>query len=136
MHRIKHSLLALALLGAVLIASSFAQAQSVAQTENVQPGGSVSFAASADGNPAPSFEWFKDGIKIADGQTFAIQNVAPSHAGSYTVKASNVAGSAVSDPFVLTVYLPPSKSTIKVTARNPNAVTVSVPPGTNVTRQK
>jgi hypothetical protein len=53
-------------------------------------GGSVSQTCSAQGNPAPTIEWFGPGdVKISDTGSLEIGNVQKSHAGSYTCKASN-----------------------------------------------
>lgn len=61
-------------------------------------GSKVTFLATADGSPAPVFQWIKDGQDIpgATGSTYVIQSFGPEHAGRYMVRASNVAGSATS----------------------------------------
>lgn len=65
----------------------------------------VSFTASASGTPTPTYQWRKDGAAIA-GATAAkltLTNINKGSAGTYTVVASNSAGSAVSNPATLTV---------------------------------
>ena len=77
------------------------QPQSVTATAK----STVSFTASASGTPAPTYQWRKDGAAIA-GATAAkltLTNVNKGSAGTYTVVASNSAGSALSNPATLTV---------------------------------
>lgn len=69
----------------------------------VRSGSKVTLIATADGNPEPTFEWFLNGVKIADGPQLVIDSVSVAHAGSYTAKASNRAGSAISAPSILVV---------------------------------
>lgn len=79
-------------------------------------GAKAVLTASADGTPPITFEWFKDGNKIADGPTLTIEKLAAEHAGAYTVKASNQYGSATSaDRYVLAVGDKPSPPVIKAT---------------------
>jgi hypothetical protein len=75
-------------------------------------------------------------VKVAEGSTYVIATFTPAHAGSYTVKATNIAGSATSEPYVITAHVPPGTPTIKVTATKPSGVTVSVPAGTRVITTK
>lgn len=65
----------------------------------------VSFTASASGTPAPTYQWRKDGAAIAGATTakLTLTNINKGSAGTYTVVASNSAGSAVSNPATLTV---------------------------------
>lgn len=62
-------------------------------------GAKITFLATADGSPAPTFQWWKDGAPIAGatGATFIIASLKPSDAGAYKVVASNIAGSAESN---------------------------------------
>lgn len=64
----------------------------------VKPGAKVTFYATADGTPAPTFQWRKDGQDIpgATSATYVIATFGPAHAGRYTARASNAAGSAES----------------------------------------
>jgi uncharacterized protein YegP (UPF0339 family) len=78
----------------------------VSQTALV--GASVTFTASASASPAATYQWEKNGNSIA-GATSAsltLTNVQLSDAGSYTVVATNSAGSVTSVPALLTVDVP------------------------------
>ena len=74
-------------------------------SQAVAPGGSVTFTAAASGSPAPAFQWQKGGANIsgATSASYNIANVAAGDAGSYTVLATNSAGSVTSNTAVLTV---------------------------------
>lgn len=115
-----------------------------AADEYIVTGSQVTFVASADGTPAPSFSWFFNGSPVTtsdnvivsqDTSQLVILKVDPTHAGSYTVKATNVAGSATSQPVATLIAVPPSTPTIRLTAKKPTDVTVSVPKGTKVVVQ-
>lgn len=71
----------------------------------VSVGASVTLYATADGSPAPTFQWRKNGTPIsgATGQTYVIASAKLSDAGSYSVVASNNLGSATSPDEVLAV---------------------------------
>lgn len=71
----------------------------------VKQGDRITFIASSDGDPAPTFQWSKNGVPItgATSQTYLIAVAQPSDAGDYTVTATNVAGSATSQPSKLVV---------------------------------
>jgi alpha-tubulin suppressor-like RCC1 family protein len=68
-------------------------------------GQSVTFTVVATGSPAPTYQWSKDGTAItgATGASYTIASVQTSDAGSYTVVATNSAGSAPSNAALLTV---------------------------------
>lgn len=72
---------------------------------SVAAGGSASFSVGASGDPAPTFQWRKDGADIsgATGATFLIATVAPSDAGDYTVVVSNTSANTTSTAATLTV---------------------------------
>ncbi len=74
-------------------------------SQSVTVGTAVSLSVTASGNPTPTFQWQKDGVNLAGatGATYAIASVVTGDAGSYTVVASNTAGTATSSPAVLTV---------------------------------
>jgi len=57
------------------------------------------------GNPAPTFQWYNNGIAIAGATqpTLLLSNVQLSNSGNYTVVATNSAGSFTSSTEVLTV---------------------------------
>jgi hypothetical protein len=77
--------------------------QPVSQT--VFAGVPVSFTASASGNPAPAYQWRRDGTAIAGATnaTFSLASAALGDTGTYTVTATNSVGTATSAPAVLTV---------------------------------
>lgn len=83
-------------------------------TESLAPGVNVVFEVAADGSPAPTFEWFRNGTKIGEGARLEVGPFDATKAGTYTVKASNPAGSATSDKYTLLLATPPSKPTIKL----------------------
>jgi hypothetical protein len=68
-------------------------------------GQKVTFGVTADGNPAPTFQWHKGGTPIAGATNAALvfDAVAETDAGKYTCVASNSAGNASSQPYTLTV---------------------------------
>jgi hypothetical protein len=94
-------------------------------TESFPPGTSITLKASADGNPAPTFQWKKDGVAI-NGATSDTLNLVTGEqvVGSYVVTATNVVGSASSPAYVLSLQSAPSNVTITVTVN----VSVSTPP--------
>ena len=73
--------------------------------ETAAVGTNVSFSASADGYPAPTFKWMKDGIAIpgATNITLLLPNVTTASSGVYNAIATNSAGYALSNDLVLTV---------------------------------
>jgi hypothetical protein len=81
--------------------------QPASQTTTV--GGSVTFSAAATGTPAPTYQWRKDNVDLsgATNATLALNGVTAAQAGSYTVVATNAAGSATSNAVTLTVNTAP-----------------------------
>jgi hypothetical protein len=77
--------------------------QPVSQT--VLTGASVTFTAAANGTPTPTCQWQKNGANIsgATSASYTIASVATGNAGTYTMVATNSAGSATSSGAVLTV---------------------------------
>jgi Immunoglobulin domain/FG-GAP-like repeat/Immunoglobulin I-set domain/FG-GAP repeat len=77
--------------------------QPVSQTVTV--GASVTFTAAASGTPTPTYQWRKDSVNIsgANGAAYTLSSVVTGNAGTYTVVATNSAGSAISSSAVLTV---------------------------------
>ena len=84
------------------IAPSFT-IQPISQT--VMRRDSVVFKVAASGTPAPTYQWYLNGVAIsgATGTIYSIKSAATGHAGTYTVVATNVAGTATSQGAVLTV---------------------------------
>jgi hypothetical protein len=92
-------------------------------TDTVAAGTPITFGVVATGEPAPTFEWFRNGEKVAEGPTLELGPITADKAGTYTVKATNSLGSAVSDKYTLVIGSPPSKPIIKIIV----TVTVTAP---------
>jgi plastocyanin len=88
--------------------------QPVSQTVNA--GTAVTFTAAASGSPSPTYQWKKNGTNItgATGASYTIAGVAAADAGTYTVVATNTAGSATSSNAVLTVITPPGGLVVSI----------------------
>jgi hypothetical protein len=76
------------------------------------PGSTVVLSAAATGTPAPTLQWWRNGISFAHwtGPTLTLEGVSSNDLGSYTAVATNTAGSATSNPAVVsfgTVPTPP-----------------------------
>jgi pectin methylesterase-like acyl-CoA thioesterase len=87
-------------------------------------GNIATFAASVAGVPAPSLQWRKDGVDISGATTasLTVNNAQhPTDDGTYSIVATNVAGSATNSA-ILTVIVPP---TISVQPGNTNVLTGS-----------
>ena len=99
-------------------------AQPASQT--VTAGAAVTFTAAASGSPAPTFQWMKDGAMLAGATSasFTIASAAATDAGTYTVVATNAAGSATSTGAVLTVN-PASGPAAPVITAQPQAMTAT-----------
>ena len=74
-------------------------------SQSVTAGASVSFSAAASGNPTPTYQWYVGGVPIsgATSSTYTIASAQTSNSGSYTVVATNSAGSVTSNAATLTV---------------------------------
>jgi len=74
---------------------------------NVASGSRVILAASASGNPAPAYQWYQDGSALP-GRTDATLRftMGAAAAGTYTCKARNTLGTAVSQSAVVTLASP------------------------------
>lgn len=80
------------------------------QSASVNIGGSATFTAAASGTPAPTYQWYFGGSPLS-GQTsgtLTLSNIQTTDAGSYTVIATNSAGTATSSAATLTVLTAPS----------------------------
>ena len=66
---------------------------------------SVSLTCTAEGHPAPSYEWYKDDV-LVPGETRSvlyIPELSPRDRGNYTCKAINSEGGIVSQPAKLDI---------------------------------
>ncbi len=75
------------------------------KSRSMPAGSSVTFTAAASGSPTPTYQWMKNGVSIpgATGASYLVSPVRPRDAGTYTVVATNAAGSATSSGAVLEV---------------------------------
>jgi hypothetical protein len=71
-------------------------------------GNSVVLAVDAQGQPAPGYQWQKDGVALAgkNEATLLLDNVQLAAGGSYTVVVTNSYGSATSAPATVSVVAP------------------------------
>jgi hypothetical protein len=85
----------------------------------VPVGSSALFVAVASGAPVPTYQWKKNGVTItgATGSTFSIPSVVVGNAGSYTVVATNSAGTATSNVATLSVIVAPTNAIISITVQ-------------------
>lgn len=72
---------------------------------SVLAGTNAQLTVAANGSPAPVFQWYKDGVAIAGATdaTLDLPNAQAAAAGSYSVTAANVLGSATSSAAVVSV---------------------------------
>ena len=99
--------------------------QPVSQTVTADT--SVTFSVSATGDPAPTYQWRKDGADItgATSSSYTIASPVPTDAADYDVVVTNAVSSVTSAPATLTVNTAPVIST------QPQSQTVTT--GTQVT---
>ncbi|HVI44475.1 MAG TPA: PQQ-dependent sugar dehydrogenase [Chitinophaga sp.] len=78
------------------------------QAITVPQGQTATFSVVATANPAPTYQWRKNGVNIsgANSANYAIANVQPADSGLYSVAVTNSAGSATSGNARLTVSKP------------------------------
>lgn len=99
-------------------------------SQTVTAGSSVTFSATAGGSPTPTYQWNFNGAAIsgATSSSYTISSAASANAGSYTVTATNSAGSATSSAATLTVN---AATTAPSFTANPSSQTVTA--GSSVT---
>jgi len=89
-------------------------------------GGSVTLAGAASGNPAPGYQWQKNGIDVvgATSGTLTLNNVQLSDAGSYALVATNSVGVATSRFARLVVLVPRANAAVYNVKAYPTGATV------------
>lgn len=85
----------------------------------VNAGESVTFTVAATGTPAPTYQWFRNGVEIAGNtsaltSTLQLEHVQPGHSGFYTVRVANSAGVEVSAAAELTVIGDPFQAFVEL----------------------
>lgn len=71
-------------------------------------GAKATLRATANGNPAPSYEWFKDGVKVGGAANLPIPSATDADAGTYVCRAQNGLGpGAQSTPIEVTIAKAP-----------------------------
>ncbi|HEY4248856.1 MAG TPA: immunoglobulin domain-containing protein [Lacunisphaera sp.] len=80
------------------------------QSQTVSPGGSVQFSVTAGGAPAPTYQWYFNGVVIngATTSTLSLPDVRNTDAGDYTAVVTNQLGGVTSNKATLTVSASPA----------------------------
>lgn len=80
------------------------------QGATVNAGGSVQLTVVATGEPAPTYQWFRNGVSIngANAASYTVANVSDANTGSYTVNVSNSLGSVISNVAAVSVSAAPA----------------------------
>lgn len=73
-------------------------------------GSSITLDSEATGTPPLSFQWFHEGVPLNGAilPQLTLTALTLAHSGNYTVRVTNIAGSATSEPALLSVLAPPS----------------------------
>jgi uncharacterized repeat protein (TIGR01451 family) len=84
------------------------------------PGATVTVVSAANGTSPLSYQWFFNGTNItgATSNTLTLTNVQAPEAGGYYLMITNPAGSTASSNAQLTILVPPSISSVKLTKTN------------------
>src|SRR5208283_4293956 len=100
--------------GAVLTVTAAPVITTQPVSQMVGAGSSVTFTVVAGGTPAPTYQWQFNGAAIsgATSASYTINSVAAGNAGTYTVVATNSAGTVTSSGAVLTVTAQPVSQTV------------------------
>ncbi|MFM8334973.1 MAG: IPT/TIG domain-containing protein, partial [Opitutaceae bacterium] len=88
------------------------------QAQTLSTGGTdVTFSVSATGSPAPVFQWYRNGVAIANATntSLTISGVQAAATGLYTVKVSNSAGVVTSTAAALSISQPGNNATHALT---------------------
>ncbi len=75
------------------------------ESRAIAAGSSVTFEVVASGDPEPAYQWLHDGVELTGetNATLVLGPVASAHAGDYTVRVTNAAGSTTSPVSALVV---------------------------------
>ncbi|MFM8618855.1 MAG: immunoglobulin domain-containing protein [Opitutaceae bacterium] len=75
------------------------------RSQSVSPGSTVVFQAAAAGDPAPNFQWRRDGVPLsgATSALLVLRGVGSADVGSYACVATNAVGAVSSTPATLTL---------------------------------
>ena len=90
---------------ATLTIATLAQISAQPATQTITAGQGATLTVSATGTPAPTYQWYKDGVALAGATsaTYTIAATSATDAGSYTVELTNAAGTVTSAAATLTV---------------------------------
>jgi hypothetical protein len=90
-------------------------------SQTVPAGSTVYLTAAASGTPNPTYQWWRSGMTYPSwtGPTLTLSGVTSSDQGTYSVVATNAAGSAMSDPAVITVTSGSSRDSAPVFTMQP-----------------
>ena len=101
------------------------------QSQTVTVSSRVILNVTATGNPAPGYQWRKNGVNIsgANGATYTIASVQTTDMASYTVVVSNEAGSVTSVTAALTILAPVLDSGILMSANLSVGAPLATPGG-------
>lgn len=101
-----------------------------APATTVTVGDAITLSALASGDPAPTYQWRKNGAAIdgATSRTLTIAKTTAGDAGTYTVVATNSAGSATSANATVAINVPPliTSHPASLTQASGSAATLSV----------
>jgi hypothetical protein len=88
-------------------------------SQTVATGSNVTFAIAADGSPAPTYQWQKNGMNIggATNDSYTMAAVVAGDAGSYTAVATNSLGSVSSAAALLVVMVAPYNAVVTITVQ-------------------
>ncbi len=95
----------------VFILFAFAQTVFGQEVFKLRIGEELILVASTDGTPPLTFVWYKDGVDTGvTTAKYVVNSVTPQDAGTYSVKASNSAGSAISPTVICRMVVLPKKA--------------------------
>uniref|UniRef100_A0A8C9ZND7 Ig-like domain-containing protein n=1 Tax=Sander lucioperca TaxID=283035 RepID=A0A8C9ZND7_SANLU len=84
---------------------------SVSPSAEIVEGSSVTLTCSSDANPAATYTWFKENVKLRppiEEQQLVLTSIQSSHSGQYTCRARNSLGSNTSKPISIKVKYGPN----------------------------